>query len=263
MPITAKTYTTEVICLKTTDFGEADKILQLYSPEHGRISAIAKGVKKPKSKLAGACELLNISEIQLSKGKSLDLLCQYQPRESFPGLRCDLLKLAYGLLMGELLLQTTADADEDSETIYVQVLEGLRALDQAADSEVTPLSIRYQLQWLESAGYNPVLNACIFTGEPLDESALYYCFSAALGGITMPARKRREQEAHPSQATEWVNVSTSTLRLLTDPMAGWDAGQLLKAQKFLRYYFGRVFERNLKAYELLLNLLETAASSQG
>jgi DNA repair protein RecO (recombination protein O) len=257
-PMTAKTYTTEVICLKTLDFGEADKILQMYSPEHGRISAIAKGVKKSKSKLAGACELLNISEVQLSKGKNLDVLCQYQPKASFPGLRVDLLKLAYGLLIGELLLQTAADADEDSEAIYAQVIAGLRVLEQAAEAEVTPLALQYQLRWLESAGYHPVLDACVFTGEALDESALYYCFSAALGGITTPAQKRREQEAHLAQASEWVNVSTKTLRLLAHPMAGWEVEQLLKAQKFLRYYFGQVFERNLRAYELVLNLLETS-----
>jgi DNA repair protein RecO (recombination protein O) len=259
-PMTAKTYTTEVICLKTLDFGEADRILQMYSPEHGRISVIAKGVKKPKSKLAGACELLNISEVQLSKGKNLDVLCQYQPRASFPGLRVDLLKLAYGLLFGELLLQTTADADEDSESVYAQVVAGLKGLEQAEDQAIVPFSLRYQMRWLESAGYHPVLNACLFTGEPLDESALYYCFSPTLGGVTTPARKRREQEAHPAQGAGWVNVTTKTLRLLADPFAGWEGEQLLKAQKFLRYYFGQVFERNLRAYELVMNLLEAETS---
>lgn len=256
-PVTAKTYTTEVICLKTTDFGEADKILQLYSPEHGRISAIAKGVKKQKSKLSGACELLNISEVQLSKGKNLDVLCQYQPKVSFMGLRTDLLKLAYGLLYGELLLQTATDSDEASESLYQQVLSGLAALNEVVEPDIVNLAIQYQSKWLKTAGYHPVLQACILTGEALDDTALYHCFSAALGGVTTPERKRTYQANSGSYGTEWVNISTGTLRLLDNPMATWEAGQLLKAQKFLQYYANRVFERTLRSYNLIFNLLET------
>lgn len=259
-PIAAKTYTTDVICLRTYDFGEADKILHLYSSEHGRISAIAKGVKKPKSKLAGACELLNLSEVQLSKGKSLDLLIQYQPRESFSGIRADLLKLAYALLFAELVNLTAGEAD--SHLIYADLKNALHLLDQAGEAQVLPLGIEYQMDLLQAEGYHPVLSECIFTGQPLDWSAMFYSFSAQLGGVATSQMKRRHQAETGGFSEEWVNVSTSTLKLLQNPGdPAWTVAHFYKAQKFLRYYFQKVVEKSMHAYDLVFNLLEMSVAS--
>lgn len=258
-PITAKTYTTDVICLRSYDLGEADKVLHLYSKEHGRLSAIAKGVKKSKSKLAGACELLNLSEVQLSKGKNLDLLCQYQPKETFIGVRSDLLKLAYGLLFADIVHQTAVDMDSDE--IFTTLKQALHVLDQATEAETAPIGLEFQLAMLHAAGFHPVLTECIFTNQPLDQEALYYCFSAQLGGVTMPDQKRRHMIDTGGFGEHWVNVSASTLKVLGNPyQPEWTMGQLLKAQKFLQYYFKQVFEKQFHAYDLVFNLLE--ASSQ-
>ena len=64
-----KPFQTEAIVLRRTNYGEADRILQLLTPEHGKVSAIAKGVRKEKSKLAGGIELLAVSEVVLHRGK--------------------------------------------------------------------------------------------------------------------------------------------------------------------------------------------------
>lgn len=259
-PIAAKTYTTDVICLRAYDFGEADKILNLYSPELGRISAIAKGVKKPKSKLAGACELLNLSEVQLSKGKNLDLLIQYQPRETFTGIRSDLLKLAYALLFAELVNLTAGEAD--SHLIYAELKNALHLLDQAGEDQILPLGIEYQMALLQAEGYHPVLTECIFTGKPLDWNAMFYSFSAQLGGVATSEMKRKYQAETGGFSEEWVNVSTSTLKLLQNPYAsGWTVAHFHKAQKFLRYYFQKVVEKSMHAYDLVFNLLEMTPSS--
>jgi DNA repair protein RecO (recombination protein O) len=266
-PIAAKTYTTEVICLRAIDFGEADKILHLYSADHGRISAIAKGVKKPRSKMAGACELLSISEVQLAKGKNLHTLCQYQPQATFVGVRSDLLKLAYGLLFAELV--NLIGAEMDSHQIYGLLKDALGMMDavdgEAPEQEVIPLGIEFQIAMLHAAGYHPALNECILTGESLnlsDPGQMYYGFSPELGGITAPDRKRTHQIQTGGLGIHWVNVSTSTLRLLMAPHQGtWTNDQLLKAQKFLQYYFKHLFEKNLHAYDLLFNLLEMTIPS--
>jgi DNA repair protein RecO (recombination protein O) len=264
-PIAAKTYTTDVICLRTYDFGEADQILHLYSSEHGRISAIAKGVKKPKSKLVGACQLLNLSEVQLSKGKNLDLLIQYQPRESFPGIRADLLKLSYALLFAELVNLTAGEAD--SHLVYAELKNALHLLDQAAEAQIIPLGIQYQLDLLEAEGYHPILSECIFTGQPLDWQAPFYSFSPQLGGVATSELRRKHQAETSAMGSlnndEWVNISTSTLRLLQNPHdPQWTALQFCKAQKFLRYYFQKVVEKSMHAYDLVLNLLETPLPEQ-
>lgn len=262
-PIAAKTYTTEIICMRSYDYGEADKILHFYSPEHGRISAIAKGVKKAKSKLAGACEILNLSEVQLSKGKNLDLLCQYQPKETFMGIRSDLLKLAYALLFLELVNLTAGEAD--SHWVYADLKSSLHRLDQAHEAEILPLAIHYQRQLLEAEGYQPILNQCIFTQAPLEEQAVYYCFSPQLGGVTTPKEKQRYQQQNNQVGgghETWVNISTSTLRLLANPFdSHWQPSHFLKAQKFLQFYLHQIMERSMHANTLVLNLLETLVRS--
>lgn len=255
MAIAAKTYTAEVICLRAYDFGEADKILHLYSPEHGKISAIVKGAKKPKSKLAGACEPLNISEVQLTKGKNLDVLCQYQPRETFTGVRSDLFKLAYGQLFAELV--NLISVDMDSQQIFQDLKQSLQLLDSAQESEIAPMGIEFQLAMLQGAGFHPVLNECIFTNSSLDPGAVYYCFSAQLGGVTTPSQKRKHLIESGGYGEQWVNISTTSLRVLNNPHhPDWELNALYKAQKFLQYYFKQVFERPLHAYDLVFKLME-------
>ena len=61
---------TKALVLKRTNYGEADRIVQLYTAEMGKLSAIARGVRKPRSKLAGGLELLSICEVGLLKGSS-------------------------------------------------------------------------------------------------------------------------------------------------------------------------------------------------
>lgn len=63
-------FRTKVIILRRTDYGEADKIMQLLTPDHGKVSAIAKGVRRGKSKLAGGLELFAVCDVTLIKGKS-------------------------------------------------------------------------------------------------------------------------------------------------------------------------------------------------
>lgn len=255
-PITAKTYIADVICLRAIDYGEADRILHLYSPEEGRISAIAKGAKRQKSKLAGACELLNLSEVQLAKGRNLDVLCQYQPRETFIGIRSDVLKLAYGLLFAELIYATEL-ANVDSHHIFALLKHGLEVLNAADPADTVAVGLEFQLALLRAAGFHPVLDACILSGQRLDSTAVYYCFSASLGGVTSPELRKHYVTQHQDAGMEWVNVSTSTLLLLKNPHhADWTAGALLKAQKFLNYYFKKVFEKDMRAYRFIFTLLE-------
>jgi DNA repair protein RecO (recombination protein O) len=262
-PIAAKTYTTDVICLRTYDYGEADKILHLFSPEYGRISAIAKGVKKANSKMSGASEVLNLSEVQLTKGKNLDVLCQYQPRETFIGVRSDLLKLAYALLMAELVDRNTGDQAADSQQTFTLLKGSLMALDQANEPDIVPLAIECQMALLHAAGFHPVLNACVLSGKPLEENSLFYCFSPELGGMTMPDTRKRQQMQTSDAGMNWVNVSGTTLRILNAPhSAHWEIAQLMKAQRFLQYYFKQVFERPLHSYNLIFNLLEMTSASK-
>ena len=181
-------------------------------------------------------------------------MCQYQPKDSFPGIRADLLKLAYALLYAELGNLTAGEAD--SHQIFSDLKQSLAWLEQADEQEVIPLAIQYQMTLLHAEGYYPVLNECIFTGAPLDAHARFYCFSAQFGGLPTPDEKNRHLTQTGGFGEQWVNVSASTARLLQHPMqAQWEATQLNKAQKFLQYYFHHTFEKSMHAYDLVFNLI--------
>lgn len=245
-----KTYTTTVFCLKTYDYGEADKVLHLYSPDFGRISAIAKGVKRQKSKLAGACVLLHLSEVQLLRGKSLDTLTQYQSIESFAGIRTDILKLAYASLFAELLNLVATEHDLDSHALFALLESTLHELEPLSPEPeaIVPLALGFQTSLLEASGFHPHWHACMATHEPLDPGQLYYSFSPHLGGVVHP----NHTDAFPGH--RWVAVSTRTLLALSG-QSDIQSINLLKAQKFLRFCLTETLERPVKSFEFVLQLL--------
>src|SRR5215468_2707066 len=100
-------YTTTGLVLHRLNLGETDKILTLYTREHGKLSAVAKGARRAGSRLSGATELFTDSKFLLATGKTLDIVTQCEIRESFPALRNDLERLARATYFCELLDRMT------------------------------------------------------------------------------------------------------------------------------------------------------------
>ncbi len=92
-----RTYQTEAIVIRKIKLGEADRILTLYTPQLGKIRAVAKGVRRPRSKLAGHLELLTHSLVSLARGRNLDTIIGSQTINSFLLLKSDLELGAYAL----------------------------------------------------------------------------------------------------------------------------------------------------------------------
>jgi DNA repair protein RecO (recombination protein O) len=150
-----KQITTQGIVLTRTDYGEADRILKFLTPNHGKVSAIAKGVRKSKSKLAGGIELFSVSELSFIVGRS----------EIYTTTSARLLKY-YDNIVKDLNRTSTAyefirvlnRATEDStESAYFTLLNSsLMALDDLdLDPEITKLWFNMQL--IEIAGHSPNL----------------------------------------------------------------------------------------------------------
>ncbi|MBI4630353.1 MAG: DNA repair protein RecO [Chloroflexi bacterium] len=92
MPSRERTFRTEAIVLRRKDFGEADRILTLFTPELGKIRAVAKGIRKPASRKAGHLELYTRSRLLVAKGRDMDIVTQAETVESYRPLREDLLR---------------------------------------------------------------------------------------------------------------------------------------------------------------------------
>jgi len=126
-------YSTEAIVLKRSDLGEADRILTLFTPGKGKIHAVAKGTRRPISKLAGHVDLLCRSQLQLALGRNLDIVTQAEGRENFLHLRADLWHMTCGFYLAELVDRFVEDHTQHYD-IYVLLLETLRYLDADANA---------------------------------------------------------------------------------------------------------------------------------
>ena len=146
---------TRGIVLTRVDYGEADRIVTVLTPDHGKLSLMAKGVRRANSKLAGGIELFSVSEIVFIKGKgSVDTLVSTRLVRHYGQIvgNIDRTMLGYDLL--KLLNKVTEDVPEES---YFMVLEQtLAALD---DSSIPAGLIRiwFAAQLLRLAGHTPNL----------------------------------------------------------------------------------------------------------
>src|SRR5512136_3128624 len=98
-----RTYQTEAVIIKKTKLGEADRVLTLCTPDLGKIQAVAKGVRRPRSKLAGHLELLTHSLVSLARGRNLDTIIGSQTINSFLPLKTDLSLASRALYVTELV----------------------------------------------------------------------------------------------------------------------------------------------------------------
>jgi len=201
-----RNYQTEAIIIKKTKLGEADRILPLYTPHLGKIQAVAKGVRRPRSKMSGHLELLTYSLVSLARGRNIDTVTGSQTINSFLPLKSDLELSSYALYITELVNQFTADHIENYR-LFQLLLKTLENLCQAGDNE---LVLRYfELHLLNEVGYRPQLQHCVScraTLQPVINS-----FSPGSGGVLCPDCSQSQLLTYPLS----VNA-LKVLRLLQD-----------------------------------------------
>ncbi len=175
-------YTANVIVLRRINFGETDRIVTLLTREHGKISAIAKGARKPVSRLAGPTEIMTYSRMQLATGRNLDIITQVEVKESFPRIRSDLRKIAHATYLMELVDRMTEEHERNVD-LFDTLLSSLYLMERPNDPE--KITHMFELQFMRLLGYEPVLDKCVRRERgvvpmpPADE--LY--FSPSLGGL--------------------------------------------------------------------------------
>jgi len=182
-----RNFQTEAIIIKKTKLGEADRILTLYTPHLGKIQAVAKGVRRPRSKMAGHLELLTHSQVSLARGRNLDTVTGCQTINSFLPLKSDLWLTSCALYATELVGQFTADHVENNP-LFQLLLETMHNLCRGGDNE---LVLRYfELHLLNEVGYRPQLQHCVSCHSPLEANANSFCSSA---GGTLCSNCRQSQ----------------------------------------------------------------------
>ncbi len=249
-----RTYRSEAIVLRRIDFGEADRLLTLYSRDYGKIKALAKGARKPQTRKTGHVELFMRTAFMFAHGKSIDIITQAELVEAYPALREDLVRTTYAAYSAELLDSLTAEADRDERKYSLLA----SALGWIADSDNLRLAARYyELRLLTLAGYQPQLFHCVSCTEQIIERDQF--FSAELGGILCPDCRDQDRRAQPITA-----AAVKLLRYLQT--RDWDTVQVLRLrgklhqelEAIMHYYLLYVLEHNLRSVEFLYRLRREA-----
>jgi DNA repair protein RecO (recombination protein O) len=174
-------YRTEAIVLKRTDFGEADRLLTLYTPGLGKLRAIAKGIRRPTSRKSGHLELFTHSQLLIAKGRNLDIITQAETITAFKPLRHDLLRLTYAYYVAELV-DRFAEEGVDNRPLYDLLLATLGRL--AEDPDPVLATRFFEVRMLGLMGYQPQLFHCVECRAPLTPEDQY--FDAEAGGVLCP-----------------------------------------------------------------------------
>jgi DNA repair protein RecO (recombination protein O) len=185
-------YHAEAVILRRRDLGEADRLLTVYSREHGKLRHIAKGVRRPQSRKAGHLELFNRVRLLVARGRDLDIITQAEAIDSYPRIHADLLLVGYAGYAIELLDHFTVDAEQNAN-LYRLIVGALERLDQGE----VPVSVirHYELRLLDEVGFRPELFRCVSCGAEIRPEAQYVSYEK--GGVLCPACGQQEQNAIP------------------------------------------------------------------
>jgi len=252
-----RTYQTEAIIIKKIKLGEADRILTLYTPHLGKIRAVAKGVRRPRSKMSGHLELLTHSLVSLARGRNLDTVTGCRTINSFLPIKSDLKLTSSALYATELVDQFSAD-DMENQPLFQLLLDTMQRLSQGDNNELT---LRYfELHLLNEVGYRPRLEQCASCHSPLAPNI--NLFGPSAGGM-LCSRCRQNRPAYTIS-----NNCLNALRTLQGddfPAAGRLEMNLKlsgELEGVLRSYLKYLLEREIKSAAWLDTLKEQPAASR-
>ena len=159
--------------LSSFPYSEADRIAQLYTVQLGRVRAIVKGARKPKSKLASALDLFNESGFSLNKSRSGDLyvLGQAKVLNTYSGLKKDLQGITALQVLADILIQSIHDTEPHIE-VYSLIKETLSALGAHTKSEELVLTA-FAVKLIDLLGYPLELDACAECGASLQRKSAH------------------------------------------------------------------------------------------
>ena len=210
MPRPPRVYKTPAIVLRQRKLGDADKIVTLYTANLGKLDAVAKGVRRITSRLAGHVEPLIHGSFLVAHGRNLDIITQAQTIETFQPLRDDLDRLSRALYAAELVDRFTEERSENF-ALYRLLLDTLRRLAQRDDLDFILRSLEMSLLALQ--GYRPELRQCVACRRPLEAEA--NAWAPGAGGVICP-RCRPEEAARQAERQEeaLTPLSVNALKVL-------------------------------------------------
>ncbi|MEJ5240885.1 MAG: DNA repair protein RecO [Anaerolineales bacterium] len=176
---TFRSFRLEAVVLRHSDLGEADRLLVLFTPQRGKLRAVAKGVRKVTSRKAGHLEPFTRVSLQLAEGRDLPIITQAETLDAYLPLREDLQKLSQAAYAIELIDRFLPEDEQPQPELYRLLVQSLERIAASADPWA---ALRFfDLRLLDGLGFRPRLFECVSCGEPLRPQDQFFSFSA--GGV--------------------------------------------------------------------------------
>lgn len=236
----------EGIVIKTLDYGETHKIVTLFSKKHGKISALARGAKKTRSRMAAVTQPFIHAEFFIYLSKGLSTIQQGEVIDSLRSIREDIMKTAYAAYIVELTDKLLEKNDPDV-FLYDQLIQTLKWIDEHEDSNI-PIMM-YELKLYRKGGFEPTLDKCVNCGRQQPP----FSFSISEGGYLCKSCKAIDEFAVdlPDVLAKWLYVflgiglerigtismkpeNKQLLRQILDAYYEQHGGFYLKSKKFLK-----------------------------
>jgi DNA repair protein RecO (recombination protein O) len=253
-----RSFRLEAVVLRHNDWGEADRLLGLFTLEMGKLRALAKGVRKLRSRKAGHLEPFTRVNLLLARGRDLPLITQVETLDAYLPLHEELAGATYASYVVELLDRFTYEEGEN-RALYRLLIETLARLCQDQDRD---LVVRYyEIRLLDLVGFRPQLFQCVGCGAEIQAENQY--FSAYLGGALCPRCGARSEGAQP--------ISMNALRYLRHFQRSnfTEAGRAKltpalnrELEIVIQHYMTYLLERGLNTPAFLRRLRKADASSE-
>jgi DNA repair protein RecO (recombination protein O) len=193
-------YRLRCIVLRRRDLGETDRIVTVFSAEHGKRRVVAKGSRRPGSRLAGHLEPFCATRLLVARTRGLDIVSQAETIESFAGLRRNETAIATAGYFAELVDALMPD-DQAQEAVFDILYASYGLLSEARDPRI--VSRIFEMAFLHQAGYRPELSQCTICGEDIEPVVSGF---SPEGGVVC----HRCMQRHPGV----IPISVNAIKLL-------------------------------------------------
>ena len=250
-----KNYTTEAINLKNYPLNDNDSIIVMFSKNKGLIRAVAKGAKRPKSKLGARIQMFIANKLMLFEGKNLDTIQEAQSLNTFSKIRNDLDKLSYSMYIAELINNFCSNhysQDENNEEIYNLIFNTYNKISNALTKEDVLLSVlKFQIKLMDTLGWGIDFKMCSICQKEIETNALFsfslgsfVCFKCAKGDLSCIKIHDKIREFMQTLLISDFNLQTKYDKLANTMV-------LEKCFNFMKKYIDNISHKKTKIFEVL------------
>jgi DNA repair protein RecO (recombination protein O) len=237
----------EAIVISHRDFGEADRLVKIFSLENGKLNTLAKGVRKIHSRKGPHLEPFTYASLVLARGQSFWIITQADTISAFPSIKEDLTKIGEASYVLELLEIITTEGQPEA-SLFKLILDTLNRISECTDAYNT---VRYfELRFLDIGGFRPELTNCVACKKVIEAEDQF--FSPVQGGALCPGCGSFDQSA--------IRISVDVLRYLRHFQRSnfADINKIvvpemirMEMQKVLSVYISSIIERKLNTPSFL------------